>query len=91
MSLTDAPPQAVLRLRHGNQVNMIGHKTIRPNLDPSFPTPVGHQFDISRIVFIAKKRLLPTIPALGYVMWQARNDQSCQSSHSHAENLTKLA
>ena len=74
MRLADGPPQAVLRLRDRNQVNMIGHEAVGPNLDPAFPAPVGHQFQISRIIFIAKERLLPTISALGYVIRQTRND-----------------
>jgi len=33
-----------------------------------------------------EKRPLPTVPALGYVMWQPRNDQS-----RHAANLPNFA
>jgi len=73
MSLAESSPQPVLRLRHGNQVNVIGHQAIGPNLDPSLSAPVSHQFQISRIVFIAEERLLPTISSLRYVMRQTRN------------------
>ena len=69
-----ARPRPSSDLRNRDQVNVIGHKAIRPNLDPTFLAPVGHQFHISRIVFIAKKRLLPTISTLGHMMRQTRND-----------------
>jgi hypothetical protein len=55
-------------------MDVVGHETVRPNLDPAFPAPVGHQFHVGRVVSIAKKRLLPTISTLGYVMRQTRNN-----------------
>jgi hypothetical protein len=77
MSFADPAPQAIFGLRHRNQVNVIGHEAVCPDHDPSFPTPLGHQFDVGRIIFVVKERPLPTVPALGYVMRQAGNDQSC--------------
>jgi hypothetical protein len=61
MSLAYAAPQAVLRMRNRNQMHMIGHQAVRPNLHPALPAPVGHQFHEGRIVFLAEKCLLPTI------------------------------
>ena len=72
-----APPQAVLRLRHGNQMNVIGHQAIGPDRNATLFTPLRHQFHIGRVGLVTEKRLLPTIPALGHVMRQTRNDQSC--------------
>jgi hypothetical protein len=74
MRLADRPPQPILRLRHRNQVNMIGHEAVRPDLDPPFSAPLAHQFKIRRIIFGVKKRLLPAISPLCYVMRQTRND-----------------
>lgn len=37
IALADALRQAVLRLRHGNQVHVTGHEAARPNVDPSPP------------------------------------------------------
>ena len=64
------PPKAILRLRHGDQVNVIRHQAEGPYLDRAIAAPLGHQFDVGRIIFVLKKRLLPTVPALGHkVLW----------------------
>jgi len=68
--------ERVLRLRHGDQMNVIGHQAIGPDRNPTLSTPLDHQLDIGRVVLVEEKRLLPTIPTLGYVMRQTRNDQS---------------
>lgn len=73
MGLADRPPQTVLRLRNCNQMDVIGHQAVRPNLDPAFSAPVGHQLHVRRVVRVVEERLLPTISTLGYVMWQTRN------------------
>ena len=67
---------------------MVGHAAVGPNRDAVFSAPVGHQFEVSRIIFRAKKRLLSAISPLGYVVRHAWNDNSCDSSH--AENLSYL-
>jgi hypothetical protein len=89
MGLANCPTQPILGTRDGNQMDMIGHQAVRPYLHSAFLAPIGHQFHIGRIVFVAKKRLLPTISTLGYVMWQTRNDQSSQPGHPG--NLQKLS
>jgi len=53
---------------------MIGHPAIRPNFDPAFTAPFGHQCQKGRIVLITTKRLLPPIPTLRDMMRQARHD-----------------
>jgi hypothetical protein len=55
-------------------MNVIGHEAIRPNRNATFLAPIGHKFHIGRIVFIAEKGLLPTIPTLSHMMRQPRND-----------------
>jgi hypothetical protein len=82
MGLADGPPQAVFRLRNRNQMNVIGHETVRPNLDSAFFAPIGHQFHVGQIILFAKKRLLPAIPTLDDMMRQTRNDESSQSCHA---------
>jgi hypothetical protein len=78
MGFADGQTQAIFGLRHGDQMNVIGHQAIAPNLHALFTTPVGHQFHIGRIVAIVEKRLLATVAALRDVMRQTRNDQPCQ-------------
>ena len=74
MGLANGSRKPLLRTRDRNQMDMIGHQAVGPYLHPAFLTPLGHQFHIGRIIFIAKERLLPTISTLGYMMRQTRND-----------------
>ena len=83
----DRPPQAHFDCGNGNQMNMIGHhQAIAPNRRSLFTAPIGHQFQIGRVVAIVEKRLLSAVPSLGDVMGQTSNDQPCQSHH--ARNLS---
>jgi hypothetical protein len=68
MGLADRPRQGVLGWRPGNQVNMIRHQAVRPNLDTALLAPLRHELDIGRVVVLAEERLLPTIPPLRHMM-----------------------
>ena len=81
MSLADRAPQSVGGLRHGDQMDMVGHQAVRPDLNLLGTAPLRHQFAGSLVVLVAKERLLPTVPALGDVMRKTRYDNTCQSGH----------
>ena len=81
MRLADRPPQAVLRRRDRDQVDVIGHQAVAPYLHSPFAAPFGHEFHVSRIVSIIEERLLTAVTALGYVVRHSRNDQSRQPCH----------
>ena len=74
MRFADGTPQAVHGLRHRNQMDVIWHQAIAPNLDPFFAAPLGHQLQIRRVVAVVEKRLLSAIAALGNVMGQTGNN-----------------
>ena len=74
MGFANGPPQRLFRCRHGDQVDVIRHQAVAPNLDALFAAPVGHQFHIGGIVFLVEKRPLSTVAALGHVVRHARND-----------------
>ena len=42
-----------------------------PNINVTFTTSLGHEFEVGQVIFGAEKCLLATIPSLGYVMWIA--------------------
>ena len=73
MRLADGPPQAILGFRRRNQMDVIGHQAIAPNLDPFLTAPLGHQFDVGRVVLVVEKGLLSTVATLGDVVRQSRN------------------
>jgi hypothetical protein len=85
MGLADSPPQAVFRRRDSNQMRMVGHQAIAPNRHSVFAAPIGHQFQVGRIVSVVEKCLLSPIASLRYMMGHTRNDQSRQPRH--ARNL----
>ena len=74
MGLAHRPAQRPFRLRDRDQVDVIGHQAVRPNLHALFAAPVGHQFAVSRVVPMVEERPLSAVPALGYVVGQPRND-----------------
>jgi hypothetical protein len=53
-------------------MNVIGHQAIRPNPNPTLRGPLGHRFQVGRVVFLAEERLLPPIAALRNVVRQTR-------------------
>jgi hypothetical protein len=90
MGLADGPGQPLLRLRHRDQMDVIGHQAVAPNLDAPFAAPLGYQLQLRGIVFVAEKRLLSAISPLRYVVRQARHDQSRKSRHARILlNLTQ--
>ena len=89
MGLADDAPQAVLGLRHRNQVNVIGHQTRRPDIHVVFYTPFCHQINIDTIIFIIEKGWLTTITALGDVMGNTRGYDACDSCHNRRIAETK--
>jgi hypothetical protein len=91
MRLADRPCQTVVRLRDRNQMHVVGHQALRPDLDVPLAAPLGHQFQIRLIVVVVEKRLLPTISTLGHMVRQTRHNQSGQSGHaSNVEHLTQF-
>lgn len=81
MGLANGPAQSILRGRNGDQVDVIGHQAVGPDLDPALPARLGHQVEIRDVVLVAEKRLLPTVPPLGNVMRITRYNHSCNPRH----------
>src|SRR6185312_14136 len=65
MRLTNGQSKTVCRFWRSNQVNMIRHQTVGPNLDLLDTTKLGHQLQVARIVVLAEEGLLPAISTLG--------------------------
>ena len=81
MRLADGPSQAAFGRRDCDQMGIIRHQAVTPNLHPLFAAPAGHQFQVGRIVSVVEERLLSAVPPLRYVVRHTRNDQSCQPCH----------
>lgn len=81
MGLANGPAQSILRGRNGDEVDVIGHEAVGPDLNPAFAAPLGHQLQIGDVVLLAEKRLLPTVPPLRDVMRITRYNHSCNPRH----------
>jgi hypothetical protein len=77
MHLADGESQSVGRLRNCDEMNMIGHQAISPDLDLVSAAPMCHQFQVALVIFITKERLLAAISPLRDVMRQTRCDHTC--------------
>jgi hypothetical protein len=77
MGLTDGEHQTFFALGNCDQMNVIGHQTIGPDLDMVFLAPCTHQITIRFKIRITEKSLLPTVPPLGYVVGHPGCYSSC--------------
>lgn len=80
--------QPVFGLRHGNQVNVIGHQAVAPYRHAEFCAPRAHRRQTRRIIVIVEEGLLSAVAAPGNVMRQTRNHQPCQPSHDRNSRNT---
>ena len=85
----DAQPKAILGTRHGNQMNVVRHQAVRPDLDAATPAPLGHQVDASLVVLVAEGGLLPTVSSLGNVMQDPGHYRTCYSWHDEVLDQTR--
>jgi hypothetical protein len=92
MGFADGPSEGIFSERYGNQVDMVGHKTVCPYLHSTFSAPFSHEGDVFLVVLVTKKGLLATIAALGNVMGKTCCYYSCYSSHvQRIANQNKLS
>jgi len=68
-------------VRDCDQVNMIGHQTIRAYFHPGLLTPMAPQAQIGAVIIIKEKYILPPVPPMGNMMGKSRNHSSCYPGH----------
>lgn len=68
MGFPDRPPQALLGFRNHDQMDVIRHQAVGPDLHGPAGAPFRHQMDVCPIIFSTEKGLLPAIPPLSDVM-----------------------
>ena len=81
VGLANGKIQTLFCFRHGNQMNMVGHQTISPDLHLILCAPFRHQFQIGLVVLIIKKCLQTPVAPLGHVVRRCRRHYSCYSRH----------
>ena len=78
---SDAPSEAILRIGHGDQMDVVGHQAVGPDFDAASPAPLGHKSEIRPVVVLAEEGLLSAISPLRHVMGVARHNDTCDSRH----------
>lgn len=73
MRLTNCTPQRVRFARNQDEVHMVGHEAIRPDLNASFEALLGQQIAIEFVIAILEKDRLAPIPALRDMVRKIRN------------------
>src|ERR1700743_873819 len=73
MRFSHRQPQTISSRRSENEVNMIGHESVRPHLDSGLTGLLSQQVSINLLVAVLEKDRLATIPTLRNVMWKADN------------------
>jgi len=81
MGFTNCSRQPFFGFRNGNEMNMVRHKAISPDLNLIFAAPLGHQGQIGFIVIVVKKGLLSTVASLRDVVRKSRSYYSCYACH----------
>src|ERR1700733_8969957 len=80
--------ETALILRHENQVNVVGHEAIRPDLDGSFRRLIGEEIAIDLLIALLEKNGLAPVAPLRDVMRKAGNHNSGTPRHLEASALT---
>ena len=75
----EGPRKAGLVRRHGNDVNMVRHQAICPDLSLRPLAPSREEIKLRAIVIIGEESSLTPVAALRDVMRHVRNDKSCMS------------
>ena len=81
MSLSHRVTEAVGLLGNSNEMDVIGHEAIRPNLNFMSPAGIGDQGDIFPIIVVAEKSLHTAVPPLRNMVGYARHNDPCYPCH----------
>jgi len=88
MRLAYSAAQSVFSCRNGDQMHMIRHQAIGPDLHLTFSAPFGQQGDVGTIIVIVEEGLHSSVAALSYMV---RNTGSYDTSDScHVRKLIEL-
>jgi hypothetical protein len=74
MRPTEKLGKPVSSIRNNDQMYMIWHEAVRPNLDFELPLGCSHYFDVRFVVLIAKECFLSSRATLGHVVWVSGHD-----------------
>ena len=82
MRLADRSAQPIRRLRHRDEMNVVGHEAVRPDIDSKSLARVRQQRDVQEVVLRTKECGLFAVATLRDVVGQTRDDGAGQSGHA---------
>jgi hypothetical protein len=82
MRFSQGPAHAVCSLWRQNQMDMIGHKAVRPRLHTKLAQLLREHVAINLLISILKENCFATISALGQVVRQTRDDHARKATHA---------
>ena len=74
--------QSVLTIRPDNQLDVVGHQAVRPNLQAPARALLLQQVQIGPVLFRAEEHRLPAIAALGDMLGQVGHRNTRQPRHA---------
>ena len=83
----EGAPQSVGVGRHDDDVNVIRHQAIGPDLGARLGRGVSQQRSIEDIIALLEEGLFAPIAALGYVVRQARQDEAREADHEQERRM----
>jgi hypothetical protein len=81
MGVTQRLAQGDFILRDHDQMNMVRHKAIGPDTQPSLLAVLPQKAQICLSIFIVFEDICTTVPTLGHVMGKTGNNDSGNSAH----------
>jgi hypothetical protein len=81
VSFSDPSAKSIFAFRHGNEMHMIRHETVRPYFHAALPTPLRHEVNIGFVVLVSKKGCQSPIPTLRHMMRNAGCYYTSDTSH----------
>lgn len=84
VQIAEGAPQPILALRRRDDMDVVGHQAIGPDLDRRLGRRFAEQVAIEAVIRIAEERRLPPIAALGDMVRNVGNDQAGDASHGAA-------
>ena len=79
---THSAAQSVSRLRHRDQVDMVGHQAVGPDLDAAAIAPLAHQADVGLMILVGEKRAQTAVAPLRQVMREPGSHYARQPRHA---------
>jgi hypothetical protein len=89
VSFTDGPAEAIGRSRNHDEVDVVRHEAVGPDLDLAAVAPFCSESDVEAVIVRAEERPLSTVTALRDVVRQGGDDYAGQASHG--ERVARIA